>query len=294
MKVKINIDEKIDEIFIEIYTLSKEDENLRFILENLKMKKSVLNAYSKEKIYLLNINDIYSIYAENKKVYARTKDKKYIVNHRLYELEEILDGNKFVRISNSAIINIYKIENLEASINGMITINFKNGEKEYISRRYLKKVKKILDIWGDLDDKRDIKKGNSRSNNKFSCYYYMLLGVLVVTGTSQITIQISEIIKYIFIIMVAGFIISSSTIIFSIKNMSLVIKGFIHLIITLLILKGSFMYLGILNEDYLIQAIFISLYIIVAAICLITIISENKTDVKMINERLKIIQKIKD
>ena len=110
----------------------------------------------------------------------------------------------------------------------------------------------------------------------------MLLGVLVVTGTSQITIQISEIIKYTFIIMVAGFIISSSTIIFSIKNMSLVIKGFIHLIITLL------------NEDYLIQAIVISLYIIVAAICLITIISENKTDVKMINERLKIIQKIKD
>ena len=122
----------------------------------------------------------------------------------------------------------------------------------------------------------------------------MLLGVLVVTGTSQITIQISEIIKYTCIIMVAGFIISSSTIIFSIKNMSLVIKGFIHLIITLLILMGSFMYLGILNEDYLIQAIFISLYIIVAAICLITIISENKTDVKMINERLKIIQKIKD
>ena len=121
----------------------------------------------------------------------------------------------------------------------------------------------------------------------------MLLGVLVVTGTSQITIQISEIIKYTFIIMVAGFIISSSTIIFSIKNMSLVIKGFIHLIITLLIFMGSFMYLGILNEDYLIQAIVISLYIIVAAICLITIISENKIDVKMINERLKIIQKIK-
>ena len=45
MKVKVNIDEKIDEIFIEIYTPSKEDENLRFILEDLKMKKSVLNAY---------------------------------------------------------------------------------------------------------------------------------------------------------------------------------------------------------------------------------------------------------
>lgn len=122
----------------------------------------------------------------------------------------------------------------------------------------------------------------------------MMLGVLVVAGINQITIQISEVIKYTFIIMGAGFIISSSTIIFSVKNMSLVAKGFIHLIITLLILKGSIMYLGILKEDYLLQAIFISLYIIVSAICLISIISENKTDVKMINERLKIIQKIKD
>lgn len=146
MKVKVNIDKKIDEIFIEIYAPSKEDENLRFILENLKIKKSVLNGYIEEKVYLLNVNDIYSIYAENKKVYAHTKDKTYRVNHRLYELEEILDKNRFLRISNSAIINIYKVENLEATINGMITINFKNGEKEYISRRYLKKVKKILDI----------------------------------------------------------------------------------------------------------------------------------------------------
>lgn len=122
----------------------------------------------------------------------------------------------------------------------------------------------------------------------------MMLGILVVAGINQITIQISEIIKYTFIIMGAGFIISSSTIIFSVKNMSLLAKGFIHLIIILLILKGSIMYLGILNEDYLLQAIFISLYIIVSAICLISIVSENKADVKMINERLKVIQNIKD
>lgn len=122
----------------------------------------------------------------------------------------------------------------------------------------------------------------------------MMLGILVITGISQITIQISEIIKYTFIIMGAGFIISASTIIFNVKNMSLVVKGFIHLIITLLILKGSIMYLGILKEDYLIQSIFISLYIIISAICLIFIIGKNKTDVKMINERLKIIQKINE
>lgn len=122
----------------------------------------------------------------------------------------------------------------------------------------------------------------------------MLLGVLVVVGISQITIQISTIIKYTFIIMGAGFTISASTIIFNIKNMSLLVKGFMHFIITLLILKGSIMYLGILKEAYLIQAIFISLYIIISAICSFAIISANKEDVKIINERLKVIQKIND
>lgn len=90
MKVKVNIDEKLDEIFIDIYKPS-EDERLKSILDNLQMKKSILNGYIDEKVYLLKINNIYSIYAENKKVYAHTKDRIYRVNHRLYELEEILD-----------------------------------------------------------------------------------------------------------------------------------------------------------------------------------------------------------
>ena len=66
VKVKVNIDEKLDQIFIDIYTPS-EDERLKSILDNLQMKKSILNGYIDEKVYLLKINNIYSIYAENKK-----------------------------------------------------------------------------------------------------------------------------------------------------------------------------------------------------------------------------------
>ncbi len=48
MKVKVNIDRKLDDIFIDIYTPS-EDEKLKSILDNLGMKKSVLNGYIEEK-----------------------------------------------------------------------------------------------------------------------------------------------------------------------------------------------------------------------------------------------------
>ena len=85
MKVKVNIDEKLDEIFIDIYTPS-EDERLKSILDNLQMKKSILNGYIDEKLYLLKINNIYSIYAENKKVYAHTKDK-WVEEYKKYQAE---------------------------------------------------------------------------------------------------------------------------------------------------------------------------------------------------------------
>ena len=54
-------------------------------------------------------------------------------------------GNKgFIRISNSVIANINKIDNIEMSFNGVMCIRFKNGDKEYSSRRYVKKNKEAL------------------------------------------------------------------------------------------------------------------------------------------------------
>lgn len=145
MKVEVNVDKSLEEIFINIHTPSENDE-LKNILKKLLDKELILKGVIEDKTYLLNSDDLYVIYAESKKVFAATKDKVFKLGYRLYELEEILDSKKFIRISNSAIINIYKVDNFEASFNGLITINLKNGTKEYISRRYLKKVKKTLSL----------------------------------------------------------------------------------------------------------------------------------------------------
>ena len=55
-------------------------------------------------------------------------------------------GTAFVRASNSCIVNIEKIDNLELSYSGTIEINFKNGEKEFVSRRYVPRIKNYLGI----------------------------------------------------------------------------------------------------------------------------------------------------
>lgn len=143
MKIEVNVDTSLDDILVKINTPHMSDE-INNIIRKLSEKSIVLTGIKDEKTYLIDENRIQVIYSENKKVYASTEDMNFKLNYRLYELENILDKTKFIRVSNSAIINIYQVDNFEATINGTVTIHLKNGMKEYISRRYLKKVKEFI------------------------------------------------------------------------------------------------------------------------------------------------------
>lgn len=97
-------------------------------------------------MYLLNQNNIETIYTEDGKVFARENGNKYLIKKRLYELEEILNPDKFVRISNSEIVNMKKVQKMNFKFSGTIILYFTNEEKTYVSRRYLKKIKEYLRI----------------------------------------------------------------------------------------------------------------------------------------------------
>jgi Response regulator of the LytR/AlgR family len=102
--------------------------------------------YQNEKVYLLRLEEIYQIYAQNQKVFARTQKDSFQLKFRLYELEDRLSGTQLIRISNSEIINLKKVQSLDLSITGTITLKFDTGEKSFVSRRYVDKIKKHVGI----------------------------------------------------------------------------------------------------------------------------------------------------
>ena len=69
-----------------------------------------------------------------------------MLKKRLYELEELLDKTKFVRISNSEIINLKKVKHFDLSITWTICVRLSDGTAAYVSRRYINKIKKILGV----------------------------------------------------------------------------------------------------------------------------------------------------
>lgn len=59
-----------------------------------------------------------------------------------------MDQNRFVRISNSEIINLKMVKIFDLSFTGRIWVVLLNGNISYVSRPYVTKIKHILGIGG--------------------------------------------------------------------------------------------------------------------------------------------------
>ena len=96
--------------------------------------------YGENQAIRLKTDEVICFMVEDNKVYALTDKEKYQLKQRLYQLEEMLPDN-FVKINQSCIANIRQIKKFDTSISGTLVINFKNGYKDYVSRRQMKTVK---------------------------------------------------------------------------------------------------------------------------------------------------------
>lgn len=146
MQIEIKINRSCTEPRIVVITDAMTDEINNLIKRLSDDTPHILSGIKDEKLEILEQSDLIRVYANSGKVYAVTDNGEYILRFRLYELEERLPRDKFVRISNSEIINLKKIKNFDMSFTGTICVKFLNGTVTYVSRRYVAKIKQILGV----------------------------------------------------------------------------------------------------------------------------------------------------
>ncbi|QPQ30216.1 LytTR family DNA-binding domain-containing protein [Lysinibacillus sp. JNUCC 51] len=144
MKVEVSIDPVCKEPKVIIHTdkMTDEIENIMQCFTSAEM--NTLSVLSHRGVEFINCGDIVRIYTEQKKVFVQTMVSIYNVRFRLYELEEKLNTQMFVRISNAEIVNRNMIIHMDISKTGTIGVELKGGIKTYASRRYVTKIKKQL------------------------------------------------------------------------------------------------------------------------------------------------------
>jgi len=146
LDVEIKLDPNFKTPKLVIYT-SEITNQISEIIKKLSNNNSMLLlGFDDKKIFIINPNDVFSIFTENTKILARSTQGLFILKNRLYEIDENPPNESFVRISNSEIVNFSKVSSLDTSITGTITLNFMNGEKTFVSRRYVEKIKKFLGV----------------------------------------------------------------------------------------------------------------------------------------------------
>ncbi len=102
-----------------------------------------LIGYTDKEIVRIPPESICCFAVENGKIYAITDRERLLMKQRLYEVEALL-GQEFIKINQSCIANIQKIERFDTSLGGSLVVRFKNGYKDYVSRRQLKFVKERI------------------------------------------------------------------------------------------------------------------------------------------------------
>lgn len=146
MKIEIKIDDTATETKVIIVT-REVTESVQTLVKRLSEEHpKVIAGFSEDTVRLLEQKEILRIYAADGKVFAVTEKGEFTLRLRLYELEERLDKKRFVRISNSEIVNLGKVRGFDLSFSGTIRVSLTNGTSTYVSRRYVSKIKTTLGL----------------------------------------------------------------------------------------------------------------------------------------------------
>lgn len=146
MEIEIKIDESCKEPKIIVVTDRMTDEINEIIKRLSDEQQTTIAGFKDDIVEVIEPANIYRVFASNGKVFAETNHGEYLMRLRLYEMEQRLDGQIFVRISNSEIINLKKVKGFDLSFTGTICVMLSNGTVTYVSRRYIAKIKQVLGI----------------------------------------------------------------------------------------------------------------------------------------------------
>ena len=161
MKINIELDNALEETEV-LIRAAKMTEEVNGILKKLEEPSvQMISGFAGDTLEILEQADIIRVYAAKGKVYAVKEGfnysainnfgasfakGEYLLRMRLYEAEERLDQTRFVRISNSEIINLKMAKRFDLSFSGTICVNLAGEQTAYVSRRYVAKIKRLLGI----------------------------------------------------------------------------------------------------------------------------------------------------
>lgn len=145
MKIRINVDEHVEETEVTIHCKQITDE-VEKIMATLRIMNQQMLVYKENENHLLDISRISYIETMERKTFVYTENDLFESKLKLYEMEERLCHFGFFRISKSCLVNLNYIRTIRNDVQRRIRLTLKNGEQIMVSRQYAEEMKKRLGV----------------------------------------------------------------------------------------------------------------------------------------------------
>ncbi|MCZ2258279.1 LytTR family DNA-binding domain-containing protein [Sporosarcina sp. G11-34] len=140
IRITIDESEKHDEVEI-IIKCPRIDERLARLIKQIKHYEITLTGKREAQTYLLASGELYYFESVDNKSFLYNQKEVYESDLKLYELEQLVEGTHFIRISKNLIVNTTYIESVRALFNGKFEATLTNKEKVIVNRHYVKAFK---------------------------------------------------------------------------------------------------------------------------------------------------------
>ena len=100
-----------------------------------------LTVYAGDQTFFLSVSEIFYIESVDLKTFVYCEKTVYRSRLKLYEVEERLENNDFLRISKQTLVNVRKIKSVAPAGESRFIATLTNGEKVIISRQYVPVLK---------------------------------------------------------------------------------------------------------------------------------------------------------
>ena len=113
-----------------------DDEGSDYVLVKRNLNFNYIQAKKDERLFYIDVSDIIYVESMGHEVYVHTAAETFTTRERLKQLEKMLDSEKFLRVSSSAIVNTACIKRIEASIFQKFMLHMSDGSTVDVTRSY--------------------------------------------------------------------------------------------------------------------------------------------------------------
>lgn len=142
-KLEQKDDQKEIEVRVRYKEETKEFISLKQLLETWDSK---VRCKDQNMALWIKASDIYYIESVDKRTFIYDQHKVYECEERLYQLEQNLPQNSFVRVSKSCIVNLDKLKSIRSLVNSRLEATLINEEKITITRKYIADIRRKLEV----------------------------------------------------------------------------------------------------------------------------------------------------